>query len=71
MPLLQVSTSDPKQRRAANEVKNWCEGDAFKLWNTDESRFVPTLDVPARAERPRSRLVSAPTAAHDFFGAAK
>ena len=40
-----ISVSDPKNRKPANEVTDWCAGEGFKLWSTKEHRFVPSLDV--------------------------
>ena len=50
-----ISVNDPKQRRPANELTDWCWGDGFKLWSTTEHRYVPSLVVGG------SRLQSMPT----------
>ena len=53
-----VSVSDPKQRRPANEVSNWCTSDALKLWSVSENKYVPGL---ASDEAGRPALRSLPT----------
>lgn len=50
-----ISVHDPKQRKVANEVSDWCAGDAYKLWSTTENRYVPFLNIDGR------RLRSVPT----------
>ena len=40
-----ISVTDPKQRKPANEVTDWCEGEGFKLWSTSEHRYVPSMQV--------------------------
>ena len=50
-----ISVNDPKQRRPANELTDWCSGDGFKLWSTTEHRYVPSLVVAG------NRLNSMPT----------
>ena len=51
-----VSVSDPKQRRAATELNDYCNGDRFKLFSKAENRAVDVLDVGGR------RLKSVPSA---------
>ena len=53
-----VSVSDPKQRRPANEVSNWCTGDALKLWSIADNKYVPGLAID---EPGRPPLKSLPT----------
>jgi len=36
-----ISVNDPKQRRAVNEVTDWCSGEALKLWHVRSRRCVP------------------------------
>ena len=50
-----VSVNDPKQRKPANEISDWCKGDDFKLWSTRDHAYVPSLVVGNR------RLQSMPT----------
>lgn len=42
-----VSVKDPKNRRPANEVVDWCASDGydrvFKLWSTTQNAFVPEV----------------------------
>merc|ERR1711939_810108 len=38
-----VSVNDPKQRKPANEMVDWCQGDGLKLWSTTEHRYVESL----------------------------
>jgi len=54
-----ISVHDPKQRRAGNEVSDWCRGEALKLWSTEERRYVPELQATSGGKR--TRLVSTPT----------
>ncbi len=56
-----ISVTDPKQRRPANEVRDYCSGDNFKLWSVNERRYVPVLEAPATRDRPPARLQSIAT----------
>ena len=50
-----VSVNDPKQRKPANEVSDWCAGEGMKLWSTKDHRPLASLSMNGR------RLVSIPT----------
>merc|ERR1719473_349284 len=56
-----ISVHDPKQRKAANEVVDWCSGEEMKLWSTAEHRFIPSLDILSQSGKP-IKLQSVPTA---------
>ncbi len=57
-----ISVSDPKQRKAANEVKDWCRGEGLKLWSTETNSYVPSLNLDKNV-----RLQSVPTQAIPFL----
>ena len=40
-----VNLMDPKQRRPANEVADWCQGEELKLWSPDDRRPLASLTV--------------------------
>ena len=39
------SVHDPKQRRTANEIADWCTGEPFKLWSVSDNKYIQSLDV--------------------------
>jgi len=52
-----ISVNDPKQRKAANELVDWCSGESFKLWDRTKNAYVPSLTLG------NTRLQSVPTSA--------
>ena len=52
-----ISVNDPKNRRPANEISDWCKGEGFKLWDTQSHKYLPNLSLGGR------RLSSVPTGA--------
>ena len=50
-----ISVTDPKQRKPANEVVDWCAGEGIKMWSVAESRYVPSISLGGK------RLQSVPT----------
>ena len=50
-----ISVTDPKNRKPANEVSDWCKNEGFKLWSTTDNKYVASLDISGR------RLQSVPT----------
>jgi len=55
----QTSVTDPKQRRSANELHDYCAGDHMKLWSATDRGPVESLQA-YDGVRPR-KLVSVPT----------
>tara|TARA_B100000214_G_scaffold194009_2_gene140416 strand:- start:1801 stop:2103 length:303 start_codon:yes stop_codon:yes gene_type:complete len=51
-----ISTSDPKNRKTSNEIKDWCVGDDIKFWCTKTNRFVKSIEF-----KDGKRLKSVPT----------
>lgn len=51
-----VSVHDPKSRKLANEVADWCKGDELKLWSSIDHGYVESLTVGKS-----QKLRSAPT----------
>jgi hypothetical protein len=51
-----ISVNDPKQRKHANELQDWCKGEGMKLWSTETNSYVPSLELGRN-----TRLQSAPT----------
>ncbi|KAL1522024.1 hypothetical protein AB1Y20_021669 [Prymnesium parvum] len=40
-----IAVNDPKQRRKANEISDWCQLDPMKLWSEKTKQYVPMLEV--------------------------
>ena len=47
-----ISENDPKSRKPANEVNDWCKGEGFKLWSTITHASVPSLELAGYVRRP-------------------
>ena len=52
-----ISVSDPKNRKSANEVIDWCKTDGFnfKLWSISKNKFVKEVVFE------KTRIQSMPT----------
>lgn len=44
-----ISVTDPKNRKSANELKDWCRYDGLysvcKLWSVSTKQFVPKVNL--------------------------
>tara|TARA_B100000945_G_scaffold318477_1_gene323398 strand:+ start:568 stop:798 length:231 start_codon:yes stop_codon:yes gene_type:complete len=36
-----ISVKDPKNRKKANEISDWCKGEGLKLWSDKKNQFIP------------------------------